>query len=558
MQLDNWMRKGRPIESAVLGRAQRGAKKYFAKRNSSAQGFTEKGTALAGVIAVFAVTIIIATVAAMATVNAVGFTSATRAGVQSLASANGGINFVLASLTNKKPCQMQYTQADVTDGGAGRENLHFTTVVYSGSKVTGPWTRGCPMSSTDHFVRLISTGTPEANGVTQARGDLRTVEAIYNWSPAYSTTVIKPSGPAIYSFSGGLFSGSSQLLNPEGLDSVVAIGHGNAGCTYETEGQSAIYNANVVVADGNWTTSGSCQIYGNVWVNGDLKTDRSSITFGSTWSKSLDMSYSSSIRGNAWVGGTTNMIESTTLTGNLTTAYKTGSQVPGSTTLEPSLDGQSPKFPNGLKPVQPWQDYPFKKTQWPAFAYTAMAPPCNPSTMQGAINRMAIDSPGPGILDLRGCSPIDEIEWRAAIVLPNDVAILTPTKFAVRGGGPAKSVDGTPHKLWLIQEDLIPNAQPDCPTGGYLTIGDDFVVNSDVTTMVYSPCLVTIGQSATWRGQVYAGGVTVAQSAILTYVPGGLPGVDLSDGSSSATDGGTTYSSKMGDRVSIRDLDAKD
>lgn len=527
----------------------------------------ESGSALAMVLAIFAITILITTVVASSSINSLGYTGATRAGVQSLASAEAGVA-VAAERMTKKICQTQYSNGSVTGAGDAAENLHFTTVVYAGPTETGPWTLGCPNDQNDHYMRLLSTGSPIVDGVISSRGDSRTVEAVYEWSAAYSTTLVRPSGPAIYSYQGGLFSGSSQLKNPDGLPTNINVRKGNAGCAFQTEGQSGIYDGNIVVSEGGWESGGSCQITGNVWANGPLVTKQSSIIFGSTWSKSLDMSFSSGIRNNAFVGGNANMIESSTLVGHLTAASKSGPGVPGSQTIEPSLNGQKPPFPSNLKPVPEWIDYNYNPDQWPTFAYKELRGPCNAATMQGAINETAALHPGPSVIDLRNCdSNQGEIIWAASILLPNDVALILPLQFAIRGGGPAVSTDGQKRNLWLIQPDgdftdvgESGFPKPTCGrttanTPGYLTLGDSYVVSSTVATMVYSPCLVTLGQSAVWRGQFYTGGVVVAQSASLAYVPNGLPGVDLGDGTYTPTsEGSQTYTSVLGERTLIRQV----
>lgn len=519
-------------------------------KNCGSPAKEETGSALAGVLAVFAITILLASLAASATVNGLGFTSATRAGVQSQASAEAGISFALAEMT-ENDCEPEFTQGDVT--GAGAANLHFTVKVFSRPTPTATWHDRCPGNG-DNFVRFVSTGTPEANGLTNARGDTRTVEAIYNWSPGRITTEIKPSGAAIYSYSGGLFSGSSQLKNPDGLDTVINIAHGDAGCAFQVEGQSTIYEADIVVAEGSWDTGGSCQVKGNIWAYDDLTVKESSIIWGSIWASSLDMGQSSQIKENAWVGGNANMIETSAIVGHLTAASRTGPGVPGRQTIDPSIDGAKPEFPGDIEPVPPWVDFTFdREKDWSEFAYFNMNGPCNVATMQGAIDKMSIDSPGPSVLDTRNCVE-DVTLWGAGMVLPNDVALVLGKRFYMSGAGPAISNNSEPRKLWLIQPDDTKDEQPSCPAGGYISLGLTYVVDATVSTMVYTPCAITLGQSAVWRGQFYGGGMTIAQSASLSYVPGGLPGVDLSDGSA-PVDGGH-YGAEMGDRISIRDLDA--
>jgi hypothetical protein len=268
------------------------------------------------------------------------------------------------------------------------------------------------------------------------------------------------------------------------------------------------------------------------------------------------MSFSSMITANAWVGGPTTMINSSAIFGHLTGASRTGN-VPGSETLDPSLNGARPTFPAGIPPVPPWTEYNFDRTLWPDWAYKAMVAPCDYGTLQGAIDTLAVEQPGPAILDLRLCGS-DKISWStSAITLKNDLAVIAPAQFVIAGSNKMIAEPaGQPRKFWLIQEDADMNdGKPTCPTGSYISLGESFVVHESVSTMIYTPCTITLGQSATWRGQYYAGGVSVGQSATMANVPGGLPGVDLSDGTYAPEDGSGSPS-KMGTRVSIRDLDA--
>jgi hypothetical protein len=52
---------------------------------------------------------------------------------------------------------------------------------------------------------------------------------------------------------------------------------------------------------------------------------------------------------------------------------------------------------------------------------------------------------------------------------------------------------------------------------------------------MYSPCKVIVASGITFRGQVFAGNVTVSDAASITYIAVGLPGVNLDTGVASAT-----------------------
>ena len=177
------------------------------------------------------------------------------------------------------------------------------------------------------------------------------------------------------------------------------------------------------------------------------------------------MGQSAQIKEDARIGGNANMIETSAIVGHLTTASRIGPGVPGRQTIDPSIDGAKPEFPNGIKPVSPWVDYAFDRAQWRDFAYFNMDGPCNVAKTQGAINKMSIDSPGPSILNTRNC--LEDVSlWGAGMTLPNDVALVLGKRSYMSGAGPAIGNNSEPRKLWLIQPDDTKDEQPSCPAGG--------------------------------------------------------------------------------------------
>lgn len=526
---------------------------------------SEDGSALAMVLAIFAITILLASVAVSASVSGLTFTNQTRAGVQSQAAADAGIAYTIKMMT-ATPCSDSGFYSQGSPRGDGSNGLNFSVQVSARPTQSDPWVVGCPQNRSqnpDAFVRLVSTGTPEFNGVPSDLGDSRRVEAVYSWTPGYFQTNIVPSGPTIYSWQGGSFGQSSIVFDsaPATNNTVVDVKNGSASC-----GESSQIHANVVVAQGAWSSGGSCILWGSVWANGPLTTAQSAIIKGSVWGTSLNMSFSSGINGDGWIGGNTTMIKGTTLDGHLTTGSMTpGGGVPGSTTVDPSINGSSPRLPPGTKAAPDWINFKFNPTDWPTFVYTKLAGTCSPGLMNGATATMAATSPGSSqILDLRECT--GNTAWSGDMLVADDILILAAPQFTLAGGGPMRSENG-PHKVWIVQEDLTEEApsekdsalrSPTCVAPGAMTFAESYVVTAQMSVMAYTPCTLTLGNSAVFRGQFYAGAVIVGGSASLTYAPGGLPGVDLSAGHHSpqgGADGTGFFASKYGDRVSIRDLD---
>jgi hypothetical protein len=100
-------------------------------------------------------------------------------------------------------------------------------------------------------------------------------------------------------------------------------------------------------------------------------------------------------------------------------------------------------------------------------------------------------------------------------------------------------------RLWLITPEAATpttnatNHLPDCLASMSFSISGNVSIDTDISTMIYDPCVVTIGNAIALRGQIYAQTVSITNAAIIGYVPVGLPGVDLGQGTN-ATPGAAT------------------
>ena len=552
----------------------------FVKLCASRLHREERGSAFAAVIGIFAVTVILAMVAGSATINAIGFTSATRAGVQSNAAAEAGINFVVSQL-QKGTCKATFTDADAaTELGVVSIDVEFTVTVTSRTDLTSDWPAGCPTAASTQ-VRLLSSGTASMSGLGgQTRGDSQQIEAVYLAAP--SSTGIHPSGAAIYAYSSTDFDGSGKLLSVDGSKPSVQVKHGNVSCS----GLSSVPD-DMIIADGELTVGGSCGVAGNVWSSGSVELtgdavvggtvtssgftmSGSSKVGGSVWSNGpvvmpgtaqiggnlvgskLTMIGSAKVVGDAWTTGTTSMDSSTRIVGNLTAKSKSGDgKVLGVTTLVPAGPGPGPAAaPTPLVPD--WVDFAYDKDDWEGFSETSLSgncdyiwwPPSDP--IQSAITSMA---GAPGILDARGCSGGFTLDGSRQIKLTEDTVIVA-NKFTLSGSAKITSLSNV--RLWLIISDNNANGLPTCAPGSAFNVGGSFGMSQTVTAMIYSPCFVNIGSSIDWRGQLFASSATVDGAATLNYVQVGLPGVDLTTGLESGGSAGSG-ASLIAARVSIRD-----
>jgi hypothetical protein len=147
--------------------------------------------------------------------------------------------------------------------------------------------------------------------------------------------------------------------------------------------------------------------------------------------------------------------------------------------------------------------------------------------------------------------------------LPNNVVVLAKG-FELQGI--LSAAGSTNLKLWLVtpgdfDTTGIGNGTCNGDADGKLahsSIGP-IVWNGNVSAMLYTPCKITVGEGASWRGQLYGGSVDTLKDSALEYEYVGLPG----DGNFNSGDGGASGSEAggaktgLGRQVSVRDRNTK-
>jgi hypothetical protein len=137
----------------------------------------ESGVALIAVIVLTLMGLLLGALILVAVVTSFGFTTASRANVQSQAAAQAGVTAAVASIQTTGNCT-----------GVGGVYTSTVAPVYT-AKVyvpngSGGWTLGCPTSQTTQ-IRIDSTGTAATPAVAgQSHSNVANVEALYNLSGA--------------------------------------------------------------------------------------------------------------------------------------------------------------------------------------------------------------------------------------------------------------------------------------------------------------------------------------------------------------------------------------
>lgn len=219
----------------------------------------------------------------------------------------------------------------------------------------------------------------------------------------------------------------------------------------------------------------------------------------------------------------------------------TGSAARPSAPSAPVLAVSPSKPPSRVVPE--WVDFGSEPQHYNS-AWGGFVPYVMGSTCTAAEFYIALQSIGdaPGVIDARACSGgisftasgneyTGPFDWgddltRNGFTLRGDLAIIAH-RFHL-GGSARFSGGAEERKLWLINPDATPNSVPDCG-GQELRVEGGFQFD-DVSTMIYTPCHVTIHSSTELTGQIFAGNVTVAGGSQITYAPLGLPGFDLDVG----------------------------
>ncbi|KQV07151.1 hypothetical protein [Leifsonia sp. Root112D2] len=540
----------------------------FLSRLKFAYEDREEGSALIAVLGLIGVAAIIGLLVSSATVSAMGFTSATRAGVQSQAAAEAGIDFAQVSLATGS-CQPSYTSSVAPSFTA--------TLYYSLQSLGDSWATGCPNGAPAQRIKIVSTGLATSVGVAgNTRGNASAVEAIY---PAIVTdTSITATGPAVYAFSATGFSGSGTLLPVSGSLPSVRIKHGNVTC----DGGSAVAG-DMVAADGSLTIGGSCSVGGSVWSSQALTISGGGMTVGGDATASSISLAGVEVKGNAWAsnaikvnwgstidgratGGSLNFaggnikgaswtngaaaftVGGSSIDGSLTARSLTGTgTVKGGKTIVPTGPGAGPAAP--ATPVVPnWVDFVFKPSDWVGFTVVTLpAGTCSWAQFQAAAATLGTSA---GVINAQGCTNTITLSTGSEkLPVNNDLAIIGKTfSFGGSGGFSATSA----HRLWLISPDATADSQPTCPAGGGFTVAGGFTLDPKLSVMIYNPCHVDITSGINWRGQIFAGSVTINGAATLSYAPVGLPGFDLDLGN--PTNAGAPGASMIGTQTSIRDV----
>ena len=236
----------------------------------------ERGSALVAVIGVMAVLAIMAVTLTAVSISALAQTTMARAGTQSTAIAESGVNFGRAEIARGvKPCSINWSLAPTS--------TPFTAAVQH--SVDGVTWNPCPapplpLPPTTKFVRIVAQGTAEAKAVAGASArDNSEVSAVFDYVPGIGP--VAPSGAGIFAYNNfGVDKGDLSV------DAITLTGGG----AIVRDGNFVCTNPNGKVAGSIWVYGdldlGKCEVSGNAFVSGSAAMENISNVAGTICSSS--------------------------------------------------------------------------------------------------------------------------------------------------------------------------------------------------------------------------------------------------------------------------------
>lgn len=527
-------------------------------------GAKERGAAMVAVLGVMGVASAIGITTTSMSMHAIGYTTSTRAGVQAEAAAEAGVDFAAANLATSV-CQSQYSSSTAPIFVV---TVAYSTLSTSSGAIDTSWVNGCPTTASAARLKLVSTGTASALGVAgNSSQDVRTVEAIYSYTPTLSSYSVVPSGAALYSFAQADPTINNLTLTQAGtVRPSIQFLSGSVSCTSGTT-----ITGDVILGAGALSATSGCVLNGDLSATAGVNIQSGEVTGdvysdGGGNSGSVSLSTSSKIDGDVYskgsvtiegkVGG--NIVAGpTSINSTFTNKSSVGGSVVTSGTVSAPAGvikgtistNQSGIITPAIPTVPGWVDYEYKPEDWKTttgapYAILAMTA-CTTNALSTALNTVQ-NSLDPIILDTRVCGAVTDFSGHNLSLTSDAVVVANGFKLASNNIQSSSTAD---KNLWFIIPDGVADGVPTHSSNSLASIGSNVSIGSHVASLIYSPTPIS-NSGDIWRGQMYSSSIGTSSSFTLNYLPIGLPTVNLSTGQFLSAAG----TGVLGDRISIRDL----
>lgn len=458
--------------------------------------------------------------------------------------AEAGVDAAYAALQSAGstlPCRWPATGS--LDAGGTDVTQVVATITYYRSDSTQIACSGGSITEQPFRAQIVSTASTTALGGGSTRGE-RTMESLVNLSAVHSNALVD----AIFSDSTLTFANYSSLAGQTGKDANV----------YSNNSVLCQNGNNTTRFDGNWIAQGSvvmsnqCEITGDLWARGNISLNNNKSTIDGYVRTS---------------NGTFSAVPETnthTMVGKLVQApapvapQTLNSQISWDTCWTNSnrttlADPARCQWPASV-PAPPVKQFPIirgdaaAQAVWAAAGYTvikdtdpSMDPTCSNPDSGGRnwiTNWLIANAPHlTGKTLLVVTCPWKELRFQNMgnqdIELNNDLAIFAYNGITTAGRTGFASTDSTRHVLHL----MVPYDAPATPTncwGPTISMDNQTDLRPTLTTLVYSPCTMSMANQSTFTGQIYGGGdINVNNRFTMQFDP-----VPMPDGAVSSSGGG--------------------
>ncbi|TFD81835.1 hypothetical protein [Cryobacterium psychrophilum] len=425
-------------------------------------------------------TAIVAVTISAATINALGFTSTSKASVQARAAADAGVDVAIRNLRTTNGCM---ADANGTFTSAVSTVPVFSVLLEHLDPVLG-WTKGCPDVTTTSM-RITSTGAAQSLGVAgKTSGDSAVTEAIFTYVPIIVQVPLD--GVAVYAHKvNGVLKKFVLSSASNSVATSVMVRTGDVECT-----NGAKIGGDLVLGDGSAKLD-MCDVAGSVHVSKDVTMNKSNIGVDVT------------AHGLATI---------------------TNSVIGGTVTSGPAA--ALPVVPN-------WVDVNYSQAEWIAQGYNFVSwtGPC--AIKKGDVAWTDLKGyTHPTVVNFLTKCPTTAVTTSNAMdtVALNTNLVFIANQFTFDKIYFTSAVD---RQLAFIVPDKVADGTPTCtpPAGlnGEIRLTSEADFGTTISAMVYTPCKVYSDRNG-FRGQIYGGEIEFGEQAQLSFVPVGIAGVDLAGG----------------------------
>lgn len=510
----------------------------------------DHGVALPMVLMVFIVGVALISAFLVAIVGSSKVTATSKSIVQSQAAAEAGIAAAQVHFAAVDPCGLGATVPAGTDPQYG---VAITC------------------NPTDTEVTFVSTGIA-------ADGTKQKVEAVF--SLRAKTKPPTEGGPGMF-YTYGMGSRLNSYVFDEANSEVSIEDFAGSAGVYATTGNVAcgtgsIFPSDVYTLNGNLQLDTGCLIEGNAYIGGNAKVNGGTVLGDLVAPKDTNHTISGTlgkpgVGGNVFTGGTVTVnggnIHGSVYASGIGNSTLGSGFIKGNFIYKGSYGNWGPNIVEGstvkdtalVKPTLPeipvWQDVSFVPDNattppeaWASEGYklvTVTGAACNLWSGNSAdVSSLTASLSYKTIFDIRSCSGNFNTNAGGAnktVSVNQDVAVIANSWYL--SGTKFRSSDGGAHTIFLITPDskpLVAGPQCNSPAGDSQQLNDS-TVDPKIAVYIYTPCSMKFNSgTATFRGQVYAGGLEFGGGVKIAFAPRSIPGYDFGQDIDSPGGGGSS------------------